>query len=343
MEEEVTQSSASQAPIDAPQVSESKTEPLNNDQLKSGMLDAINSELDTKVVSEEQNKEQDKEVLDKDKPDTKAAVKDADKKIEKPHNDPYAVPEGLKTDSQKRFHKLVEVAKEATAKAEEIRKSLESHEETITNFRSILEETHTSPEDLSGLLEYNRMVKTGDLEGALQLLDEQRSIIGKYLGRPVDGVDYLDGHEDIRKELSEGKISPQRAAEISRARNIELAQRQRNEIDNKNRQEVSQRETQINSALDGISKFVAEKSASDIDFKKKEEILLNAVDDISQNFPPHLWLKQIEILYRTISSVPAAQAIPAAVPLRPNSGGGGKPQPKSMADAIDMALGYGAP
>ena len=316
--------------------------PLNDAQLKSGMLDAINTELDTPKPAA---KTKERAVVDdKNKPivdeKPKTEKKEAVKKVE---DDPYVMPEGLHKESQKRFQRLVDVAKEATEKLQTIEKSAKQHEETITNFRAILDETKTSAEDLNGLLEYNRLVKTGNLEGALKLLDEQRSIIARYLGRPVEGVDFLAGFDDLKQAVQDGKITPEHAAELAKSRNVSTVFRQENERAQKDGEIQAQNKKQVDTAIESITKFAASKSETDIDYKRKEEILLKAVDRISANFPPHLWLQQVEMLYETLDNVPSAAPAASPSPLRPNAGGGGKPQAKSMADAIDQGLGYGAP
>ena len=178
---EDTQNNASQA--------STNEAPLNDAQMKSGMLDAINTELDAKTTPVEKPESAETPIVEKpvvdeltDKPVKKEAVK---KEVTK--EDPYVMPEGLQPASQKRFQNLVDIAKQATAKVQDIEKSAKFHSETIDNFRAILEETKTSPEDLNQLLEYNRMVKSGDLEGAIKLLDEQRSHFGFNHNRIVGG------------------------------------------------------------------------------------------------------------------------------------------------------------
>lgn len=326
----------------APAPESTTSAPLNDAQMKSGMLNAINTELDAKKPADKLEilKLPDKKV-EKTEEKPLEVKKEAEKKPTE--DDLYVMPEGLQKESQKRFQKLVDVAKEATAKAQEIERSAKAHESTINNFRTILEETKTSPEDLNRLLDYNLMVKSGDLEGALAALDEQRAIIARYLGRPIDGVDYLDGFDDLKQELREGKITPERAAELAKSRNVAHVFRQENERAQKETATHEQKQKSVDTALEQISKFAESKSQSDIDYKRKEEILLKAVDKISASFPPELWLSQVEMLYDTINSLPSAAPPVAPTPLRPNAGGGGKPQARSMGDAIDQGLGYGAP
>lgn len=261
----------------------------------------------------------------------------------------FKMPEGLKKDGQVRFQKLVEATKAERAEREKVEIRLAEREQTVTGFRKILEETHTGPEEMSMLLEYNRMVKTGDLEGALKVIDEQRRQIAQALGRPVDGVDLLEGYDDLKTEVKEEKITPERAAEIATARREREAARRADEQRRRGEQSQDQRKQVREKALTSISEFAYRKSKEDIDYKKKEDILLAAVERISKKFPPEHWLAALEEAYEAIT-VTAVAAVPtngeaaksAAQPLRPNAGGGGVATPKTMGAAIDQALGYGS-
>lgn len=261
----------------------------------------------------------------------------------------FKMPEGLKKDGQARFQKLVEATKAERAEREKVETQLAEREQTVTGFRKILEETHTGPEEMSMLLEYNRMVKTGDLEGALKVIDEQRRQIAQALGRPVDGVDLLEGYDDLKAEVKDEQITPERAAEIATARREREAARRADEQRRRGEQSEGQRKQVREKALTAISEFASRKSKEDVDYKKKEDILLAAVERISKKFPPEHWLAALEEAYEAITitataAVPGngAGAKPNEQPLRPNSGGGGVAKPTSMGAAIDQALGYGS-
>lgn len=315
--------------------------PLNDAQLKEGMLGAINEGLG-EPGKEDKPKTKEPAIEDALKPklaDDKTKTPEVDPKAKPKEEDIYKMPEGLQKDSQKRFQKLVEVSKDATTRATSAETALAEKESTISGFRQILDETKTSPEDLSGLLEYNRLVKTGDLEGAMQMIDEQRSILAKFMGRPLDGVDYLAGFDDLKQEVKENLITPERAAEIARARNVSITMKGHNERAEQEQKTQAERKQEVDKAIDSISKFAAKKSETDIDYGKKEEVLLKAIDSISSKFPPSLWLDQLELMYSAITVLPTP-APKAPAPLRPNAGGGGKAQARTMADAISQGLGY---
>jgi hypothetical protein len=287
------------------------------------------------------------------------AMHDAAKKAEKPAAKEadevlFKQPDGLKPEGQARFKKLVEEVKSERGRAEKAEAAAASGKQTVEGFRQILTETQTTPEDLSQLLEYNRLVKSGDLENALKLLDMQRAAIAHQLGRPVDGVDQLEGFDDLRADVKDMKITMDRAVEIAAGRRAKAAEAARGVERQKSEQQQGAQRQARDKALREIAAFATEKSKSDIDYPKKEEQLLKAIDRIAARFPPHLWVEQLEMLYETITAAVTPAAATAAAgagngaaagsgsqPLRPNSGGGGRPAPKSMAEALDQGLGYG--
>ena len=316
--------------------------PLTGDQMKAGMLEEINKGLG--------EVKDDKSALDEAavpkvelKPEKELNPKvEKDKKEEK--DDLYKMPDGLQKESRVRFQKLVETAKQEKERATKAEATIAEKEAIVTNFRAVLDETKTSSEDLSQLLEYNRLVKTGDLESALAVLDEQRSLVARMLGRPIEGVDVLDEFGDLKQEVTDGTLTIARAAEIAKSRRIQEALQNQRQTQEQTQQQAGAKQKAVNDAIGSIQTFAAEMAAKDVDYAKKEEILLKSVETISSRFPPNLWPEQVRMLYENISVLQTPQPNQQRItPLRPNSGGGGTAQPKSMLDAINNGLGYGTP
>ena len=312
--------------------------PLTGDELKAGMLAEINKGLgevkEKSALDEPENKEIEL------KP-AKEAKTDKEKKPEE-KDDLYKMPDGLQKDSRARFQKLVDTAKQQTERATKAEAVIAEKEAIVTNFREILEETKTSSEDLSAMLEYNRLVKTGDLESALSVLDEQRSLVAKMLGRPIEGVNGLEEFGDLEKGVTDGKLTIEHAYEIAKARRIQEALHNQRQSQDQVAQQAGAKQKAVKDALSSIQSFAAEMAAKDVDYAKKEEILLKSVEAISSKFPADLWLDQVQMLYDNISVIPTPPAVRTA-PLRPNSGGGGTAQPKSMLEAIETGLKYSTP
>ena len=235
--------------------------PLTGDELKAGMLAEINKGLgevkDEKSVLDET---EDKKVELKP---TKEAKTDKEKKPEE-KDDLYKMPDGLQKDSRARFQKLVDTAKQQTERATKAEATIVETEATITNFRAILDETKTSSEDLSQMLEYNRLVKTGDLESALTVLDEQRSLVAKMLGRPIDGVNGLEEYKDLEKGVTDGKLTVEHAYEIAKARRIQEALQSQRQSQEQTAQQAGAKQKAVNDALSSIQTFAAEIASTDL-------------------------------------------------------------------------------
>ena len=315
--------------------------PLTGDEMKAGMLAEINKGLGE--VKEEKPVLDETEDKKTELKPTKEAKTDKDKKPEE-KDDLYKMPDGLQKDSRARFQKLVDTAKQEKERAIKAEATIAEKEAVVTNFRAILDETKTSSEDLSQMLEYNRLVKTGDLESALAVLDEQRSLVAKMLGRPIEGVNGLEEFGDLEQGVNDGKLTIEHAYEIAKARRIQEAMQNQRQSQDQVAQQAGAKQKAVNDALSSIQSFVSEMSSTDVDYAKKEEILLKSVEAISSKFPPSLWPDQVRMLYDNISVIPTPPVNQArTAPLRPNSGGGGTPQSKTMLEEIERRLGYSTP
>ena len=315
--------------------------PLTGDQMKAGMLAEINKGLgEVKEQKSLLDEPEDKETELKLDKEVKPKVEKEKKPEEK--DDLYKMPDGLQKDSRARFQKLVDTAKQEKERANKAEAVISEKEAIVTNFRAILDETKTSSEDLSQMLEYNRLVKTGDLESALAVIDEQRSLLARMLGRPIEGVDVLEEYGDLKQEVTDGTLTIARAAEIAKGRRMQEAMQNQNRVQEQTTQQAGAKQKAVNDALTSIQTFAVEMADTDLDYAKKEAILLKSVEAISSKFPANLWLDQLRMLYDNISVIPTSPAVRTA-PLRPNSGGGGTVQPKTMLDAINNGLGYSTP
>lgn len=347
-------STVSDAPAAAVETTATPT-PKTPDQVRAGMLEKINTALDAGKPKDDAAQVAAAAAKGADpakavsgappKKDGAAAGKDDPKKApvddKKRIDDLLTKPEGLSPKADGRFQALANEVRTQVTRAETAETKAKEHETTINGFRDILRDTQTTSEDLSQMLEYNRMVKSGNLEGALQILDGQRAALARALGRPIEGVDVLEGFNDLKQDVQDGKITLERAAEIARGRHVDTSLRAQNDRTRQQQQGQQERQQQVDGALSEITKFSKDMAASDVDYPAKEKILLAAIEEISKEFPPALWAKQVKMMYRTITVAPAAAApVTTHQPLRPNSGGGGKPKPKSMFDAVSAGLGY---
>lgn len=258
-------------------------------------------------------------------------------------DDPYAVPEGLTRKSRERFSRLTDIAKSAEAELAQVTGKNAEYGKAIEGFNQALEESQCSPDDFKALLDYNYRVKTGDLQGALAILDDSRAKIAQALGREVPGVDLLADFPDLKAGVEEMQIDKQHAIEIAHARRIRAEQ----QAGFQEQQQYQQSEQQFNAskqqAVQAVSDFEREMLGKDIDAQAKLTVIAQHLPEIASTYPPAQWAAQVKLMYSVIGKAAPAAPTPQnrnPSPLRP-MGGGGQRQPSSMLDAIENNLDGG--
>jgi len=248
--------------------------------------------------------------------------------------DDLAMPEGLSQKAQERFTTLVNRVKEREAQVSET-------QGTITQFREMIQSTGTTPQEFSQAIDYMKMVKHGDFEGALRIMDDQRRMLSIAMGRALPSADPLANFPDLRQRVDGYQMDEQTALEIARSRvqqnHIQTAQQQQDQAQQQ-AQNVQQARQQAVQQIDQLGQQWAK---TDPDFTVKEDIILKQLPEIARNFPPSQWPQQVKILYNTLSAMPMQRQVTnTPAPLRASGQGGGARQPKTMQEAIDMQLGY---
>ena len=246
----------------------------------------------------------------------------------------------------------------------EVITTLKAHEGTITNLTAtnktlaeardailgVMEETHTTQDQLAAYLEFNALLQskdTKDLESALQMLEGQRTALYKALGREPQGggLDLLADFPDLKKQVEEEEITRSAALEIAKGRRDRAtrdAESQRQQQQQRSQQQTAeQRKQAAETALKGIEAWTAGLSKTDLDYKAKEDKLLAKVDGVLKSYPPNQWLPTLQLLYEGIEIQKAAPASGRQnQPLRPSGATPGAKAPTSMKEAIDQGLGY---
>lgn len=244
------------------------------------------------------------------------------------------MPEGLSTKAQERFQHLV-------GRVKEREQALEAITKDVQEFRAVIQETGARPEDFNQALGYMRMVNSGDLQGALRVLDEQRRMIALAIGQPLPGADPLSAFPDLRQRVDAYQMDEQAAIEIARSRQAQ--QRQTEAMAQQQQAARAQQSlaSERQNAVAAIDQLGAQWAKSDPDYAAKEDIILKQLPHIAQNFPPSMWASQVRILYDTVSSMPRqAPQRSAPPPLRSSGQSAGARQPSNMLEAIQAGLNY---
>ncbi len=276
-----------------------------------------------------------------DEPETEEAGEGAQEEAAvTDEDDLYApLPEDVKEKTRERFNKLVESHKALSSQLETMR-------EENDGFREVIRYSQATPEEFNQLVEYSRLVKSGDLgnlKAALRILDEQRAGIARLLNEPVAGVDQLADFPDLRQRVETAELSEQDAIEIAALRRREAAIRSQQQAAAQEQQQAASLQQQVAAAQQEIVALASQWQANDIDYPKKHERLMAKAQEIAATYPPHLWKQALTDYYDAMQvASPPPSAPPqenSPQPLRPQSGGGGKPVPQSMLQAVEQALG----
>ncbi len=265
----------------------------------------------------------------------------------------------LKPEEKKALHAKTQ------ARFAEVITTLKAHEGTIAKqsadikvlseardaILGVMEETHTSQDQLAAYLEFNALLQSKDpkdLESALQMLEGQRVALYKALGREPEGggLDLLADFPDLKKQVDEEEITRAAALEIAKGRRDRAArqaeeQRQQQQQQQKT-QTAEQRKQAGEKALADIETWTAGLAKTDLDYKAKEDKLLAKLDGVLKSYPPEQWVSTLKLLYEgiEITKAPASPGGKQNQPLRPSGAKPGAKAPNSMLEAINQGLGY---
>ena len=295
-------------------------------------------------------------------PDAAKAAADAAKSLEPPKaegdtppakapdplNDP--LPNALKRETKERITTLVNMVKERDQAFQRV----ESEHREIMG--AILE-TKANPAQYGQALEYLRMVNSpnrADQEQALAFMQQELAVMARRLGKPVPGVNMLEGHDDLIGEVSTGRLSPERAQEIAAARAAAQEAQRMGQRNQQNADATRRNLEAVNAGKADLSALGKQLQAADpISYEAKRKILVNTLKPVFATIPPNQWAATFK---RAYDALPApARPVPPPPPVitpgaKPPSGGGNTPlrasnpagaaapAPKSLAEAIEFGI-----
>jgi hypothetical protein len=293
-------------------------------------------------VADEAGKEGAEKPADGEKPkeggDQAPAAKD-------PLNDP--LPNALKGETKERIRSLIGMVKEKDTTLQTVTRERDELMGYIT-------ETQATPEQYGQALGYLKLVNSpnrADREQALQFMQQEVAVLARMLGKPVPGVNMLEGHQDLIDEVATGRLSPERAQEIAAARaqaHFERRAGERREQENTvTQQQIREREAGLKALNDlGIQLRATEPNI----YAAKRKILIESLKPVFKQIPPSEWAATFK---RAYDALPAPAAPPPPPPPRPAAGAGGggntplrahqpageaRPEPKSLLDAVSAGI-----
>lgn len=248
--------------------------------------------------------------------------------------DPLAMPEGLQPKAQERFQALANTNKELSAK-------VEAADQQLSYIRETFQQHAVRQDQFEQAASVIGMLNTGNLRGALQVLDDQRRQIALALGEPVPGVDVLSGHDDLRAAVDGLQITEQHAAELARARAVQQAQQRQQTQQREQTQQAEQTQAAVRDGTLAVDSIAKRLQASDPDYAAIEAKLMPVVGEIFKGVPPSRWASIFQTQYNLIKQVAGSarsgQPAPGVV-LRPTGQGAPAARPNSAFEAM-----WGAP
>jgi hypothetical protein len=242
--------------------------------------------------------------------------------------------------AQARFSEVITTLKSREAEIATLNQEMVPLKEARDAITSILAETKTTPDQMSAYLEFNRMLQSGDpkdLENALAMIENQRVAIYKALGREPEGgdVDLLADFPDLKEKVAEAQITREAALELAAGRRAKAAAEAQSKREQATQQSAAETKKAQDKGLADITAWASGLAKTDIDYKAKEEKLLEQVDEVIKTYPPNQWLATLKLLYQGIAVTKAAPAAPKKEqPIRPTGAKPGAKAPQNMFEAM---------
>jgi hypothetical protein len=268
-----------------------------------------------------------------------------------PLDDLTQIPRGLSGEARARYKALGDHARQLNEQLSERSKDYEAVAQRINTYESVLRDAGATPEVLSGHLNYIKAINSGDLEGALSFIENERAALARAIGKPIEGVDLLADFPDLRQRVDGFELTEQDALEMAKLRRGQQqldAQRQSQQQQEQQRQQMDAYSAERASALSEIKAWT-ESQQSSIDWDVMEGAVVTflqqpATQQILAQTPPKNWLNFIKSHYASVQQL-AARSVQAprtgVTPLRPRGAGGTvTSQASSSEDAVRQRLGY---
>lgn len=261
------------------------------------------------------------------------------------------MPNALKRETKDRINTLIGMVKENTTKLEVVARE---RDELVGYIR----ETNASPEQYGQALNYLKLVNSpnrADREQALHFLQGELGALARILGKPVPGVNMLEGHQDLIDEVSTGRLSPERAQEIAAARaaaNFERGVGARRQQESEVTQQRIREANEGRRALNDLGAELQQREPAV--YAAKRAVLVKSLKPVFSQIPPSQWAETFRRAYDALPvpvaprvASPTPQPIRAGAPVGGNGhtplraqqpAGSAAPAPKSLLDAINAGI-----
>ncbi len=194
-------------------------------------------------------------------------------------------------------------------------------------FQNMLDMTGLDKKDLARTMEYGRLVGKGDersLEIALDMLEQQRDMICKKLGRTAPGIDLLSDFPELKRAVGNRELSMEHALKLAK---YEREERAKQVYQDNDMQRILKSENLIGSLSD-ISRscdnfFRRYEKEADYPAKMRRIAAFFADPEQMNTFlktvPPPMWFNQMKFMYENMAMPSPKSDNPPPQPLRSRS------------------------
>lgn len=264
------------------------------------------------------------------------------------------IPAGLNKRARERFTSMVSEHNQALSHYQALSNQHKELNTTHSALVDLLNDTNSSNEGLALTFDYLRLRNSADpaeVRMALDLVDAERAELARALGVEVEGVDLLEGHEDLRRRVEDADIAREDALQIANARRLEREAPRRVQQMQQERDEIATRNAHQEAIRAAIGQLDALDAhlRRDINYAAKLELLGPAtVQEIMQLYAPQHWPAAFKARWDVVSRAMERVATPPVrrrdqQPLMGTGGVGGEMigEPKTIEEAITRALRAG--
>lgn len=256
------------------------------------------------------------------------------------------IPNALKRETKERIQTLAGKVRELMPKLEEATRDRDM-------MLTMVQQTGATPQQYTQALSYLALVNSSsraDREKALEIMQAEISVLARSIGKPVPGVNMLEGHADLIQEVGQGRLSMERAQEVAAAREATKLQTQGSQRITEQRTAQDDQARALNEGKAGLTALESQLRA-DPNYAAKRALLIPALQPVFKSVDPRQWPRLFKEAYdrmpapvRPIPPTPTptpagANAGAGNTPLRAaNPAGGQRAAPKSLSEAIDFGI-----
>ena len=252
--------------------------------------------------------------------------------------DDYTPPEGLSAKASERFQRLANENKQYKEfGTPEQLQSMRDDAQTLDVFRGKVAESQMSPEELEGVFEYTKALKSGDFQTVEKYLEAQVKQFQMLTGKRLN-ADPLAQYPDIAEKMNGLELDDDTALQMAQARFIheqqqKLIQSQQAQALQSQQQEAYENQVR-EQAINDVVAMSNQWKTTDILWSERAPMIQEFIQNELQGVPPNQWTGMIKAYYTALTKQVTPPRSPS--PLRPNNmgAGAGNQAPTNMGEAL---------